>query len=262
MKPAVALTREPLETLAVLAVLLTVWQGAVAIFHVPIWLLPSPVDIGIALKANLLVLANQFLETATGAIGGLLIGGVVGVALAIIMANFKIVALAIVPLLLIDQSIPKVALAPLFVIWFGAGMMPRVIMALVISFLPVVITSLAGMTSVDPRVQDLMTTLSSGRMTLLRKVQLPNAIPYIFSGLKIAIPLSIIGAVVAEFLQSDSGLGYIILIAVSETDTPLIFVALTLMALLSLSLFAALKGVEAIVLRRRFGYLKSDEQPE
>jgi NitT/TauT family transport system permease protein len=126
---------------------------------------------------------------------------------------------------------------------------------MVISFFPVVINAIRGMTTVDRRVNDLMATISASRWDVLTKVQLPNAVPYIFSGLKVAVPLAIIGAVIAEFMQSDSGLGYVVLVAVGNVDTPMVFVAVLLMALLSLSLFAALSLAEWLVMRARFNYL-------
>jgi NitT/TauT family transport system permease protein len=147
------------------------------------------------------------------------------------------------------------ALAPIFVIWFGTGMMTRVVIAMVISFFPVVINAVRGMTTVDRRVNDLMTTIFASRWNILTKVQLPNAVPYIFSGLKVAVPLSIIGAVVAEFMQSDSGLGYVVLVAVGNVNTPMVFVAVLLMALLSLALFAVISACEWLLLRGRFNYL-------
>jgi NitT/TauT family transport system permease protein len=134
-------------------------------------------------------------------------------------------------------------------------MMTRVVIAMVISFFPVVINAIRGMTTVDRRVNDLMTTISASRWNIMTKVQLPNAVPYIFSGLKVAVPLSIIGAVVAEFMQSDSGLGYIVLVAVGNVNTPMVFVAVLLMALLSLTLFAVISGFEWLLLRGRFNYL-------
>jgi NitT/TauT family transport system permease protein len=111
------------------------------------------------------------------------------------------------------------------------------------------------MTTVDRRVNDLMTTLSASRWDLLTKIQLPNAVPYIFAGLKVAVPLSVIGAVVAEFMQSDSGLGYVVLVAVGNVNTPLVFVSVLVMALLSLGLFAAVSLGEWLVMRSRFNYL-------
>jgi NitT/TauT family transport system permease protein len=141
------------------------------------------------------------------------------------------------------------------VIWFGTGMLTRVVIAMVISFFPLVVNTVRGMTTVDSRVHDLMSTISASRWHVLTKVRMPNAVPYIFSGLKIAVPLSIIGAVVAEFMQADSGLGYLVLVAVGNVNTPMVFVAVLLMALLSLGLFTAISIIEWILMRARFSYL-------
>jgi NitT/TauT family transport system permease protein len=130
-----------------------------------------------------------------------------------------------------------------------------VFIAMIISFFPMVVNTARGMTTVDQRVANLMETLSASRLHMLTKVQLPNAVPYIFSGLKVAVPLSIIGAVVAEFMQADSGLGYVVLIAVGNVNTPMVFVAVLLMASLSLGLFAIVSIVEKLLMRARFAYL-------
>jgi NitT/TauT family transport system permease protein len=171
------------------------------------------------------------------------------------MVQSRMLERILMPLLVIDQSVPKMALAPIFVIWFGSGMLTRIVIAMVISFFPMVVNAIRGMTTVDRRVNDLMTTIHATRWHILTKVQLPNAVPYIFSGLKVAVPLSIIGAVIAEFMQSDSGLGYVVLVAVSNVNTPMVFVAVLLMALLSLMLFAAISLIEWMVMKRRFSYL-------
>jgi len=234
---------------------LVVWQLAVMLFHVPTWLLPAPSAIWIEFTKQAHLLGKHVYATAVGAIGGLAIGSVAGLILAILMAHSAILERILMPLLVIDQSIPKMALAPIFVIWFGTGTLTRIVIAMVISFFPMVINSLRGMTTVDRRVNDLMRTISASRWDILTKIQLPNAIPYIFSGLNVAVPLSIIGAVVAEFMQSDSGLGYVVLIAVGNVNTPMVFVAVLLMALLSLSLFALLSCVEWLTMRRRFHHL-------
>jgi NitT/TauT family transport system permease protein len=171
------------------------------------------------------------------------------------MVQSRVLQRILMPLLVIDQSVPKLALAPIFVIWFGTGMMTRIVIAVVISFFPVIINAIRVMTTIDRRVNDLMTTLSASRWDLLIKIQLPNAVPYIFAGLKVAVPLSVIGAVVAEFMQSDSGLGYVVLVAVGNVNTPLVFVAVLVMALLSLGLFALVSLGEWFFMRGRFNYL-------
>jgi NitT/TauT family transport system permease protein len=239
---------------------LLLWQVAVMLFQVPTWLLPTPSAIWVEFTKQAHLLGRHIWATGVGAVGGLIIGSLSGLVLAILMVHSRLLAKILMPLLVIDQSIPKMALAPIFVIWFGTGTMTRVVIAMVISFFPMVVNSIRGMTTVDRRVNDLMTTISASRWHLLTKVQLPNAVPYIFSGLKVAVPLSIIGAVVAEFMQSDSGLGYVVLVAVGNVNTPMVFVAVMLMALLSLSLFAVITLIEWLVMKRRFSYLATESE--
>jgi len=252
-----ALRRSVTSILAVFG-LIVFWQAAVVVLQVPTWLLPSPSAIWLAFVKNSYLLGKHVMATGVGATGGLVIGAASGVALAILMVHSRILERVLMPLLVIDQSIPKLALAPIFVIWFGTGMMTRVFIAMVISFFPMVVNAIRGMTTVDPRVNDLMTTIFASRWQILTKVRLPNAVPYLFSGLKIAVPLSIIGAVVAEFMQSDSGLGYVVLVAVGNVNTPMVFVAVVLMALLSLSLFATISVFEWLLMRARFSYLAAE----
>ncbi len=242
---------------SVLAVIgfIVAWQAAVMLLHVPTWLLPAPTAIWAEFVKQAHLLGRHVAATGAGAIGGLAIGSISGIVLAILMVHSRTLERVLMPLLVIDQSVPKLALAPIFVIWFGAGMLTRVFIAMVISFFPLVVNTVRGMTTVDPRVHDLMWTISASRWQILTKVRLPNAVPYILAGLKVAVPLSIIGAVVAEFMQADSGLGYLVLVAVGNVDTPMVFVAVVLMALLSLGLFAIMSVVEWILMSRRFSYL-------
>jgi NitT/TauT family transport system permease protein len=236
-----------------------VWQLLVTIFEVPTWLLPSPVTIWFTFLENAPILGKHVIATGTGALGGLFIGSVAGMVIATLMVHSRLLERILMPLLVIDQSIPKIALAPIFVIWFGAGMLSRVLIAMVISFFPMIVNTVRGMKTVDPRINNLMDTLSASHWDMLVKVRLPNAVPYIFAGLKVSIPLSIIGAVVGEFMQADSGLGYVVLIAVGNVDTPLVFVAVLLMAALSLGLFALTSIIEALVFQRRYAHLALTE---
>jgi NitT/TauT family transport system permease protein len=253
-----AFRRSSASVLAVVGFIL-VWQLLVMLFQVPTWLLPAPSAIWTEFLKQAHLLGRHVVATATGAIGGLAIGSLAGVLLAILMVHSRLLQRVLMPLLVIDQSIPKMALAPIFVIWFGSGMLTRVVIAMVISFFPLVVNTLRGMTTVDRRVHDLMSTISASHWAVLTKVRLPNAVPYIFSGLKVAVPLSIIGAVVAEFMQADSGLGYLVLVAVGNVNTPMVFVAVLLMALLSLGLFTVISMIEWLLMRARFSYLVMPE---
>jgi NitT/TauT family transport system permease protein len=205
------LHRDSISAVTVVA-FLGVWQLLVTLFNVPTWLLPSPVTIWFTFVKEAPMLVRHVVATGTGAVGGLIIGSLAGLVLAIVMVRSRLIERILMPLLVIDQSIPKMALAPIFVIWFGAGMASRVFIAIVISFFPMIVNAVRGMKSVDTRLNQLMDTLSASPWTVLRKVRLPNAVPHIFAGLKVAVPLAVIGAVVAEFMQADSGLGYVVLL--------------------------------------------------
>ena len=196
--------RNSIPVLTILA-FLGLWQILVVVFEVPSWLLPSPLTIWTTFLKHASMLGRHVVATGTGAVGGLIIGAVGGIALAVLMVQSRLLERILMPLLVIDQSIPKMALAPIFVIWFGAGMMSRIVIATVISFFPMIVNTVRGMKSVDPRVNQLMETLSARRWHVLTKVRMPNAVPYVFMGLKVAVPLAIIGAVVAEFMQADFG---------------------------------------------------------
>jgi NitT/TauT family transport system permease protein len=248
------LRRSSTSIIAVVGLILA-WQVLVGLLHVPTWLLPAPTAIWSEFVKQSHLLGKHVIATGTGAIGGLAIGAASGALLAILMVHSRLLERVLMPLLVIDQSIPKMALAPIFVIWFGTGMMTRIFIAMVISFFPMVVNTIRGMTTVDPRINDLMATISASRWQILMKVRLPNAVPYIFAGLKVAVPLAIIGAVIAEFMQADSGLGYVVLVAVGNVNTPMVFVAVLLMALMSLGLFAAISIVEGLLMRTRFHYL-------
>jgi NitT/TauT family transport system permease protein len=247
-----------LTPIATVIALLAIWQLLTVAFAVPTWLLPAPSAVSAEFIRESHLLGRHVLTTGIGAAAGLALGAVCGLALAVLMVKFKVLGRILMPLLVVDQSIPKMALARIFVIWFGTGMMTRVVIATVISFFPVVVSAIRGMTTVDRRVLDLMTTISASRWDVLTKVQLPNAVPFIFSGLKVAVPLSIIGAVIAEFMQSDSGLGYVVLVAVGNVNTPMVFVSVLLMALLSLGLFALVSLGEWLSMRRRFTYMATE----
>jgi NitT/TauT family transport system permease protein len=236
------------------------WEVLTRALHVPSWLLPAPSVIWNDFLKQAPLLGKHVVATGSGAVGGLVVGAVSAMVLAILMVHSRVLQRILMPLLVVDQSVPKLALAPIFVIWFGTGMMTRIVIAAVISFFPIIINAIRGMTTADRRINDLMTTLSASRGDILTKVQLPNAVPYIFAGLKVAVPLSIIGAVVAEFMQSDSGLGYVVLLAVGNADTPMVFVAVLLMALLSLGLFTIVSIGEWLLLRGRFNYLTTETE--
>jgi NitT/TauT family transport system permease protein len=173
-------------------------------------------------------------------------------ALALLVVWNKLLEQAVLPLLVLFNTLPKVALAPLFVIWLGYGIWPNIVIAVTVSFFPVVINTAAGLTNVDPDLLDLVRSLKASKWQIFRKIRFPNALPYIFAGLKLNATLSVIGAIVGEFVASDAGLGALIIAGGVTLDTPSIFASLCLIALLGLVLYAAVVAVERLVMPWEF----------
>jgi NitT/TauT family transport system permease protein len=240
--------------LTVIALLL-VWQGAIVVFKTPGWLVPSPAQVWASFVKNHSAVAYQVMATGASALGGLVLGSLAAIALAVGMSQWSWLERVLMPILLIDQSIPKTAIAPLLIIWFGAGFSSRVAIAVVVSFFPMVIGTLFGLRSIDRRLGRLFHSLAATRLEMLVKVRLPNALPHIFSALKVTAPLAVTGAIVAEFVQAKSGIGYMIMMSLTDFNTPLVFVAVIAAAFLSLSLYCAAAALPVLIFGGRFSVL-------
>lgn len=234
---------------------LALWELAVHVLDIKRFILPPPSMIVSQGIEDWSRLVPHVQVTALEAAMGLMLGLGFAVIAATVMFYVRPLRAALMPLVVIDQSIPKLALAPLFVIWFGYGMSSKVLIAALISFFPVLISTLQGYSSVDPRLDALMRSLAASRWQVFLSVRGPHTLPYVFSGLKVAVPLSVIGAVVGEFVQASRGLGYWILLSVTRVDTPGVFVAIALLAGISLSYFGIVLLLERGLLRKRFSQL-------
>ena len=177
-----------------------------------------------------------------------MVAAVLGVVFAVVMVYSLTVERTLYPLLLFAQVIPKIAIAPLFVVWLGFGLSPKVVVAVLMAFFPVVISSVAGLRSVDPEMLELAATMGSGPMQTFGKIRFPAALPQLFSGLKVAATLAVTGAVVGEFVGANKGLGYVILQANGNVDTPMLFAGLIVMSVLGVALFAVIEVAERILL--------------
>jgi len=152
------------------------------------------------------------------------------------------------PVIIGTQSVPMIAVAPLFVVWLGFGMAPKVLVTFLISFFPVVVSTVAGLRSVEPDMIDLVRSMGGGPWRVLRNVMIPAALPQMFSGFKIAITSSVIGAIVAEFVGSDTGLGYMLVTSTATMDGPLVWAALLILIALGVLLFALTARIERLVI--------------
>jgi len=224
--------------------LLVLWQIFCGIFKIPVWLLPSPARIYTSTMkwANFLPMHTwvTFYET----IAGFLLALLIGLPLAILIVYSSILRNTIYPILLVFQSVPKVAIAPLFLIWIGYGAMSKTLIAAIVAFFPIVVNTATGMESVEPELLELTYSLHATKPQIFFKVRFPWALPYIFSGMKVAITLAVIGAVIGEFVGSDKGLGYLILAASGEMNTALIFGVMAILAMLGILTFTAVDFLE------------------
>jgi NitT/TauT family transport system permease protein len=179
---------------------------------------------------------------------GFVIAVVVGVLVAVIMVYSTSIERTLYPILLFAQVIPKVAIAPLLVVWLGFGLAPKVVIAVLIAFFPVVISMVTGLKAVDPEMIQLSATMGAGPLQTFTKIRFPASLPHLFSGLKVAVTLAVTGAVVGEFVGANEGLGYVIQQANGNLDTPMLFAGLLVMSLIGVVLFVLVEFAERLLL--------------
>jgi NitT/TauT family transport system permease protein len=248
-------TRAQRDRLAALAypigmtvVLIALWEIAARVFSFPPYLVPAPSAIVESMDTNAAVLIKQSVGTTVEILLGFALSVVVGVPLALAIFLWKPFARTVYPLLISSQAVPKVAIAPLFLVWFGFGLMPKVLIAFLIAFFPVVINTAMGLASLEREKIYLAQSMGLGSIATFFKIQLPNALPSIFAGLKISITFAVVGAVVGEFVGGQGGLGYLLLIANGNMDTALLFAGIVALTVLGVVLFALIGVVERLVL--------------
>jgi ABC-type nitrate/sulfonate/bicarbonate transport system permease component len=229
-------------------VVLAVWQLYVGIAGVSESTLPPPTKIGQALYTDRsLLLANAWTTVKEIALG-YLAAVVLGVGLAIVVATSRIAERALYPWLVISQTVPIPAIAPIFVIWTGFDMRPKLIVIALVTFFPIVVNTVDGLKSTDPELLSLLRTLGAGRWRRFRVAQFPAAMPFLFSGLKVAAALSVIGAVFAEWVGSSDGLGYLILTYNQQTATTDMFATVVVLSLIGIVLFFVVSALERLAL--------------
>ena len=230
--------------------ILAIWQFGVITFGVSEVVLPSPLAIARALFSAAPLLLKHTVPTTVEVIVGFFIAASGGIALATLLAVSKIIRDALFPSVLFFQLIPKIALAPLFILWFGIGSSSRLAFIAFISFFPVVLGTLTGLLSTPPDLLMLCRACSARTSDVFIHVRFPSAMPMIFSGLKISVTFAIVGVIVGEFISAQSGLGYLVLFASSQADTPLAMAAITLICIVGLGIYGMVVWVESIVLSR------------
>jgi len=228
--------------------LIALWEAGVRLFDIPSFLLPGPSAV-IAAGTGL-PLAQWFAHTVATleiVLGGYALSILVSVPLGILIASSRPIAEALYPLLVVTQSLPVVAVAPVIIVILGAGELPRLVITFLIAFFPIVISTVTGLRATPPELVELSRSLRAGAARELWQIRLPWAVPYLFAALKVSITLAVIGAVVAEFVAAEQGLGYLIKFSTSYFKVPLAFAGLAVLAALSLLLFQMVVWVEKTV---------------
>jgi NitT/TauT family transport system permease protein len=234
--------------IGMMVVLLMIWEAASRVFSIPPYLVPAPSAIVLSMDTNSAVLIKESIGTTFEILLGFALSVAVGVPLALAIYLWRPFARAVYPVLVSSQAVPKVAVAPLFLVWFGFGLLPKVLIAFLIAFFPVVINTAMGLASLEREKIYLAQSMGFGPISTFFKIQLPNAMPSIFAGLKISITFAVVGAVVGEFVGGQGGLGYLLLIANGNMDTALLFAGIVALTLLGVVLFALIGLVERLVL--------------
>ena len=247
-------TREMLQRygLAVVSHLLLVlaWYLFVELGHVPKFVMPSPTATFQALFVPNYRWLENILVTGTEIFGGYVLAVVIGIGTALLFSWSRTLEMFVMPLLVSLNMIPKVALGPLIIVWFRYGIVPNMMMAFAICFFPIVLTTVRGLREVEPDLIDLVRSVRGSRWQIFTKIQLPGALPYIFSGMKVAAILAVAGAIVGEFLGSDRGLGYLMLQVQVTLDTAAMFMAVILITLLGTVLYGIVLGLERLLVVR------------
>ena len=239
-------------SLAILAhvLLIAAWYLFVEIGKVPMFVMPSPQATLAALFSGNYRWFDNILVTAVEIYGGYVLAVVVGVAIALSFSWSRVWEDAMMPLLVSLNMIPKVALGPLIIVWFSYGMFPNMLIAFSIGVFPIVLTTARGLREVEPELLDLVRTLRGSKWQIFIKIQLPGALPYIFSGMKVAAVLAVAGAIVGEFLGSEKGLGYLMLQVQVTLDTAAMFMAVILITLLGVLLYGLVLVLERLMVVR------------
>lgn len=224
------------------------WWAVTAAEVFPAYLVPTPGDVANELVTEREMLARHTWVTTYETVLGFLLAAAIGMLAAVVIVYSPTLEKALYPLILFAQVIPKIAIAPILVVWFGFGPMPKVILAVLIAFFPVVVSGVAGLRSTDPELLDLSATMGASRWKTFRKIRFPNSLPHLLSGLKVAVTLAVVGAVVGEFVGADEGLGYVLLLASGNLNSSLLFADLILMSALGVVLFVAVEVAEKLLI--------------
>jgi NitT/TauT family transport system permease protein len=239
--------KEALERLApwlMTAVFILVWWLAIVIFGIRNYILPTPLETVQALAKYWSPLLTNGMATLATTLIGFGIAVVIGMILGILVGSSRLAYKALYPLLVAFNSVPKAALIPIFVIWFGAGTLPAIMTAFMLSFFPVVANVATAFATIEPELLEVMRSLGASQRDMTLKVGIPRSLPYFFASLKIAITLAFVGSVIAEIIAGNSGIGNVMLVAGSNFNVPLVFAALVVVGAMGIGMYAIFDFIE------------------
>jgi NitT/TauT family transport system permease protein len=214
----------------------------------PNYLVPTPEQVWHKLVDEWPLLARSSYITLYETVIGFILASLLGIGTAILIVYSSTMEKTLYPIVLFAQVIPKIAIAPLLVVWFGPELTPKIILAVLIAFFPVVVSGVAGLRSTDPELLDLAATMGASRWQTFRKIRFPNALPHLMAGEKVAVTLAVVGAVVGEFVGANEGLGYVLLLANGNLDSAMLFADLFLMSVIGILLFVLIDLAEALLI--------------
>lgn len=237
-----------LRPLIFLVLLVVLWDLSIRVFGIPAYQIPAPKDVIITLWQDAPRLLAESWPTTMATVWGFLLSIAFGIPVSMLIAGSRTVESYVYPLLVFSQSVPKIAIAPLFVVWFGFDMLPKVLSAFMLGFFPVVVSAVQGFKSVEPDMMDMARAMEANRLQIFRWVSLPHATPAIFAGLKVSITLAVVGAVVGEFVGSNSGLGFVLQRSIGNFELPTMFAALVVLAFIGVVLFWIIDVIERLII--------------
>lgn len=243
-RPHVALI--PLVFVAFVAL----WEWVVRWFHVPAFIAPAPSSVVKSLRGGLGtgLYLDHFWVTLSEALAGFVLAAVAGIVLGAIVAQFRLVERTVYPYLVALQTLPKIAVAPLLIVWLGFGVSSKIVIAATVAFFPVLVNVIVGLKTIDPSKLDLMRSLKASRWQTFRLVTFPNALPFVFAGLDIAVVFSVLGAIVGEFVGAQRGLGNLILQFNFSLDIAGVFAVLVLLAFMGVALHLVMQAIQRRVI--------------
>lgn len=239
--------RHRIASAALIIAVFVLWEVLCIAFQVRDIVLPRPSQVFASLWVHFPALWPHMVQTLYTTLVGFALGIVVGVLLGMLIGSSRLAYDVAYPLLIGFSSIPKVAVVPIFVLWLGAGSIPAMLTAMIMSFFPIVVNVATGLATTEPELEDVLRTMRASRLDMLVIVGLPRAMPYFFASLKVAVTLAFVGTVISETIASNRGIGNVMMIASSSFDVPLLFACVLILALLGVALYVVFSAIEGRV---------------